>query len=171
MAYYFFISRAGTAVIAYVMQDIPAHEGFPYEGASFTNELIRRHRSQGHPPTLHWGYFIQQRYLCFVYFWIGLCHGVFLPLEASLIRARTFVARCFRRSLGLPLVCARGVAIRYSVDAGLLISWFRRRCCWRIVRAFLLVLDWPFRSCKNMWVCGIHEAWHITSSFHVLVQL
>ena len=42
------------------------------------------------------GYFLQQlqqRYLCFIYFWIGLCHGVFRPLEASLIWARTFVAR------------------------------------------------------------------------------
>ena len=111
MAYYFFISRAGTAVIAYVMQDIPAHEGFPYEGASFTNELIRSHRSQGHPPTLHWGYFLQQRYLCFVYFWIGLCHGVFRPLEASLIWARAFVARLFRRSLEGGLASSREMGV------------------------------------------------------------
>ena len=58
------------------------------------------------------GYFLSQRFLCFFYiFWIGLCHEVSRPLEASLIRARTFVARRFRRLLGMPLVFARGVAI------------------------------------------------------------
>ena len=68
----------------------------------------------------------------------------------------------------MPLVFARGVAILgrphfaslrcmaadFLVRAALLL---------RIVRAFLLVPNWPFRSCKNVWVCGIHEAWHIIS--------
>jgi hypothetical protein len=40
----------------------------------------------------------------------------------------------------MPLVFARGVAIiiAISVDAWLLFSWFRRRCCWRIVRIFFV---------------------------------
>ena len=113
MAYYFSISCAGTAVIAYVMQDILAREGFPYEGASFTNEMIRSHRSQGHPPTLHcflfFGLFSQQRYLCIIYFGLDFATG--FPAVGGFADLSAHIrGSLFHRSMELPLGRARGVA-------------------------------------------------------------
>ena len=81
-----------------------------------------------------------------------LCHEVFRPLEALLIRARIFVARCFRRSLGMPLVCARGVACLGCAHFATLSTYGLRfpgsgGAAAAHLRAFLLVTNWPFRSC------------------------
>ena len=134
-----------------------------------------------------------QRYLCLLFFSIGLCHGVVFwgrrcrgadciryggprPLEASLIWV------FWRAHSWLPDSAGR-LGCHWSSLAGLLLSLLflsTHGCCFpgsggaaagASCAYFWLVPSWPFRSCKHIWLSGIHEAWHINSPLHLLVQL